>query len=255
MSAPTPPPSSSPSSTPASGYDHPDLAANIWRNTARDPGQRPRRRRQRLHRRRQRHQRHHQHRGNPTDDLGHGTHVAGIIGAVGNNGIGITGVAWRVQIMALKFLRGGTPACGSARPMRIECIDYAIAHGAHIINASYGAAAGAVTQFDPAEFDAIATRPRRRHHLRRRRRQRRRRHGSARALSRELPPRKHRLGRATPPTRDDLPLGTNFGSGSVELFAPGIEIYSTLPRPRDTLRLALRHVDGRAARRRRASRC
>ena len=38
------------------------------------------------------------------DDDGHGTHVAGIVGAVGNNGRGVAGVAWRVRIMALKFL-------------------------------------------------------------------------------------------------------------------------------------------------------
>jgi len=44
--------------------------------------------------------------GDPMDDNGHGTHVAGTIGAVGNNGIGVTGVAWQVSIMPLKFLNG-----------------------------------------------------------------------------------------------------------------------------------------------------
>ncbi|MFM8577268.1 MAG: DVUA0089 family protein [Planctomycetaceae bacterium] len=44
--------------------------------------------------------------GDPMDDNGHGTHVAGTIGAVGNNGVGVTGVAWQVSIMPLKFLNG-----------------------------------------------------------------------------------------------------------------------------------------------------
>ncbi len=42
--------------------------------------------------------------GNPMDDANHGTHVAGTIAAVGNNGIGIAGVNWSASIMALKFL-------------------------------------------------------------------------------------------------------------------------------------------------------
>ena len=42
--------------------------------------------------------------GNPMDDNGHGTHVAGILGAVGNNGQGVVGVNWSVSIMPLKFL-------------------------------------------------------------------------------------------------------------------------------------------------------
>lgn len=45
--------------------------------------------------------------GDPLDDNGHGTHVAGIIGAVGNNGIGVSGVNWQVSIVAVKFLSGG----------------------------------------------------------------------------------------------------------------------------------------------------
>lgn len=40
----------------------------------------------------------------PMDVDGHGTHVAGTIGAMGNNGIGVVGVNWQIQLMALKFL-------------------------------------------------------------------------------------------------------------------------------------------------------
>lgn len=77
--------------------------------------------------------------GDPLDDAGHGTHVAGIVGAVGNNGEGVVGVAWRVQIMACKFLHPtpGGALEGNASDA-IACIDYAIAKGANIINASWG---------------------------------------------------------------------------------------------------------------------
>lgn len=89
--------------------------------------------------------------GSPDDDNGHGTHVAGTIGAVGNNGSGICGVAWKVQIMALKFLSGTTGR--GATSDGIACIDYAINHGAHIINASYGEAGG--SPLSQSELDAI----------------------------------------------------------------------------------------------------
>ena len=60
---------------------------------------------------------------NPNDDDGHGTHVAGIIGAVGNNTFGVTGINWRTKIMALKFLsaRGGGFTSGA-----LSCMQYMI---------------------------------------------------------------------------------------------------------------------------------
>lgn len=75
--------------------------------------------------------------GDPMDDHGHGTHVAGIIGAEGNNDVGITGVAWSVQLMPLKFLGAEGNGLDSDA---IKCIDYAIQNGAHIINNSWGGA-------------------------------------------------------------------------------------------------------------------
>src|SRR3954463_3185528 len=73
--------------------------------------------------------------GNPNDDDGHGTHVAGLIGAVGNNGVGVSGVAWKVQLMPLKFINStGTGFTSDG----VECVNYAIKHGANVINASFG---------------------------------------------------------------------------------------------------------------------
>lgn len=71
--------------------------------------------------------------GNPADDEGHGTHVAGIIAARSGNGIGGAGLAPAAQIMVVKVLdnhRAGTTA-GLA-----EGIRYAVEHGARIINTS-----------------------------------------------------------------------------------------------------------------------
>ncbi len=73
--------------------------------------------------------------GSPQDDQGHGTHLSGIVGAVGNNGKGSVGVAWKVKLMPLKFI--DSTGSGSTSDA-IECIDYAIEHGANVINASWG---------------------------------------------------------------------------------------------------------------------
>jgi subtilisin family serine protease len=70
----------------------------------------------------------------PSDDgTSHGTMVAGVLGAVGNNVKGVTGVAWQVQMMACKCLNNGTGSDSTV----IACIDYAITNGAKIINASF----------------------------------------------------------------------------------------------------------------------
>ena len=71
----------------------------------------------------------------PMDDFGHGTHVAGIIAAVGNNTRGITGVAPMARVMAVKCL----DANGSGSETNLaNGIIYAADRGAHIINNSWG---------------------------------------------------------------------------------------------------------------------
>ena len=102
-------------------YTHEDLAANMWVNPQ-DGG----------------------HGWNalsptnpPSDDSGngHGTMVTGVLGAAGNNGKGVVGVAWQVQIMACKcFNNQGLGTISDC----VACMDYARTNGARIINASWG---------------------------------------------------------------------------------------------------------------------
>ena len=76
----------------------------------------------------------------PMDDNGHGTHCAGIIGAEGENDLGIAGVNWKVRIMPLKFMNAG--GSGTTKDA-IEAINYAINRkkagvNVRIISASWG---------------------------------------------------------------------------------------------------------------------
>lgn len=71
----------------------------------------------------------------PYDDHSHGTHVAGTIGAEGNNAEGISGVTWKVQMAALKFLSGNG---GGSTSNAILAIDYATSMGFQITNNSWG---------------------------------------------------------------------------------------------------------------------
>jgi subtilisin family serine protease len=113
-----------------SGIDstHPDLAANVvpGRNFVVNPDT-----------------------ADTTDDNGHGTHVSGIAGAVGNNGTGVTGVMWNVKLMPVKFLdaTGGGDVSGE-----ISAIEFAVAHGAKVINASFSG-----PDFSQFEYDAISS--------------------------------------------------------------------------------------------------
>jgi YD repeat-containing protein len=69
------------------------------------------------------------------DEQGHGTVIAGLIAAQGNNAVGISGVMWRASVMSLRVLdETGTGDVANA----VEAIDYAVAHGARVINCSWG---------------------------------------------------------------------------------------------------------------------
>ena len=86
----------------------------------------------------------------PMDRDGHGTQVAGIIAAAGNNGIGVTGVMWKAKIMPLRVIGSGIVPVD----IEIAAIDYANSHGAHIINMSFGG-----NEYSQAEKDAIDASP------------------------------------------------------------------------------------------------
>lgn len=116
-------------------YTHPDLAANMWTNDAEingapgvdDDGNgyvddiygydfR-------------------NNDGNPMDDNGHGTHCAGTIGAKGDNNQGVAGVCWNIKIMAMKFLNSSGSGYTSDA---IECLNYSVSMGAKISSNSWG---------------------------------------------------------------------------------------------------------------------
>ena len=211
-------------------YNHPDLAANIWTNPDEIPGNgvdddgdgyiddvhginaisddpryiRP---------------------GDPNDDEGHGTHVSGTIGAVGDNGIGVTGVNWTTRIMGLKFL---SSSGGGYDSDAVACIDYAVMmkqRGVNVraLNASWGGPGGS-----PALKEAIS------------------RAGQAGILfvaaagNDALDNDTHQ---STPATfnlpnliavaatdgMDRLAWFSNYGRNSVHVAAPGVDILSTVP--------------------------
>lgn len=87
--------------------------------------------------------------GKPTDDHGHGTHVAGTAAAVGGNGVGVVGMAWGARVMGVKALDANGQGFDSDLAQGIV---YAAANGADVINCSFG---GLGTS--PVLEDAIAT--------------------------------------------------------------------------------------------------
>lgn len=159
---------------------------------------------------------------NPDDDNDHGSHVSGTIGAVGDNGVGISGVNWRASIMALKILdKNGSGSVGN----EIEAVEYAIDNGARVINASFSGSFYSQTEYDVL-WDA----------------------GDAGILVAaaagnsdndiDLPnqaeyPAGYDLANivavAATDRNDALAYFSNYGVTSVDVAAPGVSIYSTTP--------------------------
>lgn len=97
-------------------YSHPDLKANMWFKGGRYGYD------------------YFDNDSDPMDEEGHGTHCAGTIAGVGNNGVGVVGVTWKAQIMAMRFM--GPDGSGSTSDA-VKCIDWAVANGAHILSNSW----------------------------------------------------------------------------------------------------------------------
>lgn len=194
-------------------YNHPDLSANIWRNTGETLNGKD-------------------DDGNgyiddirgwnfvsnsndPMDDNGHGTHCAGTIAAIGNNGAGIAGVAWNVKIMPLKFLDSkGSGYTSDA----ISAILYANRMGVPIISNSWSG-----TGYSQSLSDAIAA-------------------SSAVVIcaagnsgaNSDTNPQypgaytsSNIISVAATNFHDQLASFSNYGVVSVDLAAPGVDIYST----------------------------
>ena len=130
-------------------YDHPDLAANIWTNDDPVNGVDD------------------DHNGfvddvrgrdfvdndnDPRDLNAHGTHIAGTIGAVGSNRIGVAGVNWAVSLLPVRVL--DAQSSGTSESIA-NGFNYAAAEGARVVNASLGVSADT----DPAMSAAIAAHP------------------------------------------------------------------------------------------------
>jgi len=169
----------------------------------------------------------------PLDVDGHGTIVAGIIGATGDNGAQIAGVNWRVSIMPLKVFDAGG---GAISTNIVNAVRYAVDHGARIINASYGSigsAIGGTRDFDQAEYEAFRyaedagvlvvaaacnTEP----------------YGNSNDdLSHTCVPASYPLGNiiavGSSNNNDAMASFSNYGVQSVDLVAPGVDVITTIP--------------------------
>ena len=115
-------------------YTHPDLAANIWTNPGEIAGDGIDNDRNGfiddIHG-----WDFYNNDSQPLDDNGHGTHCAGTIGAVGGNGIGVTGVMWNTRIMPLKFMSSSGSGYTSDA---VAAILYADMMGADVLSNSWG---------------------------------------------------------------------------------------------------------------------
>ena len=87
----------------------------------------------------------------------HGTHVAGTVGAVGNNATGVTGVAWSVPILPMKFLENNVGTLADALKAFAYAADLAIRHDLRIITSNSWGCFGSYTECDGAMFETALT--------------------------------------------------------------------------------------------------
>ncbi|MBX7131580.1 MAG: S8 family serine peptidase [Fimbriimonadaceae bacterium] len=160
--------------------------------------------------------------GNPADDHGHGTHCAGTIGAVGNNGIGVAGVCWNVTMIPIKaFNSQGSGFLSNT----VLAIDYARQNGAKVMSNSYAFNFRSQLQFEAIQramsagivfvagsgnngFDADLTPL------------------YPAGFSTEID---NVISVGATNRFDEKASFSNYGLKSVDLFAPGVDILSTYP--------------------------
>ena len=154
---------------------------------------------------------------NPMDDNSHGTHCAGTIAAVGNNGLGVAGVCWTARIMPLKFLDSSGSGYTSDA---ISAILYANRNGAHVLSNSWGGGGYSQSLKDaidasPAIVICAAGNS-----------------ASNTDMSPQYPSSytsSNIIAVAATDRWDQLASFSNYGANSVDVAAPGVSIYSTTP--------------------------
>jgi subtilisin family serine protease len=160
----------------------------------------------------------------PMDTEVHGTHIAGTIGAEGNNGRGVTGVNWNVSLLGIKFLNengigtlaDGIAALNAAVQLKQQGVNI------RVINASWSITAGssfllqAIQEANAADILVVASAGN---------------NGRNNDVIPQFPASYNTpnvISTAATDNRDNLAFFSNYGPASVHLGAPGSGIYSTL---------------------------